>query len=479
MPISIYNSLTREKEPFQPLNPQEIKMYVCGPTVYDLPHIGHARSAYIFDVIRRYLAYKGYKVKFVRNVTDVDDKIIEKARLEFKGEDLKTGVKKVADKYLGLYHSALKDLGIGIAGSDIVEPKASEYIPKMIEFIQRLIDQGAAYAVRGDVYFDITQARNYGKLSNQSLDKMEAGSRVSPTENKKNPLDFALWKSAKENEPFWESPWGKGRPGWHIECSVMSSHILGDEFDIHGGGIDLIFPHHENEIAQSEAAGCKFARFWIHHGLLTINGQKMAKSLGNFISVEDFMRKYHDADLLKLFFLSARYSHPIDYTEDKIEESRKQRNSFDDFFDRANTWGILRKGIRAPFSDQDKTKADNICLEFYKSMDDDFNTPRALASLFELANLGLIFIAQDKEEAFIYIKSKLEILFDLLSLEIPPKPLLSPDIIAKINEMDIARENKDFKRADELRGILKAAKFNVSTTASNITIAIIREEDKK
>jgi cysteinyl-tRNA synthetase len=479
MPISIYNSLTRKKEQFQPLNPQEIKMYVCGPTVYDLPHIGHARSAYIFDVIRRYLVYRGYKVKFVRNVTDVDDKIIEKARAEFKGEDLNTGVKKVADKYLSLYHQALADLVIGTEAQGILEPKASEYIGKMIDFIKRLIDKGIAYVAGEDVYFDITQARNYGKLSNQSLAKMEAGSRVGPAENKKNPLDFALWKSAKENEPSWDSPWGKGRPGWHIECSVMSLGILGEEFDIHGGGIDLIFPHHENEIAQSEGAGCRFARYWIHHGLLTINGQKMAKSLGNFITVDDFMQKYQNADLLKLFFLSTHYSHPIDYTEDKIEESKKQRNSFDDFFDRANTWGILRKEIRAPFSDKDKTRIDNICLKFYKSMDDDFNTPRALASLFELINLGFIFIAQDKEEAFLYIKSKLEILFDLLSLKIPPKPPLSSDIIAKINEMDIARKNKDFKRADELREILKAAKFNASTTRSNISISIIREEDKK
>ena len=276
MALTIYNSLSRTKQPFEPLKSGKIAMYVCGPTVYDEPHIGHARSAYIFEVIRRYLHSRGYTVTFVRNVTDVDDKIIDKARKEYPSEDLNTAFKKVAAKYLDSYHRALDSLGIGLNPPDIVEPKASEYIKKMIDFIQVLIARGNAYPAGGDVYFDITKAKDYGKLSNQSPDKMESGARVSPTENKRNPLDFALWKSAKENEPFWESPWGKGRPGWHIECSVMSSDILGDEFDIHGGGIDLIFPHHENEVVQSEGAGKKFARYWIHHGLLTINGQKMA-----------------------------------------------------------------------------------------------------------------------------------------------------------------------------------------------------------
>jgi cysteinyl-tRNA synthetase len=325
MPIFIYNSLARKKEPFEPLNPEEARMYVCGPTVYDDPHIGHARSAYIFDVIRRYLIYKGYRVKFTRNVTDVDDKIIEKARNEYKDEDLNNACKKVADKYLIAYHDALNSLAIVTSGPDILEPKASEYIGKMIEFIKHLIERKVAYQSGEDVYFDITKAKDYGKLSNQSLEKMEIGARVVPTENKRNPLDFALWKSAKESEPSWDSPWGKGRPGWHIECSVMSSDILGDQFDIHGGGIDLIFPHHENEIAQSEGAGKKFAKYWMHHGLLTINGQKMAKSLGNFITVKDFLDKYKEADLLKLFFLSAHYSHPIDYAENKIEEASKEK----------------------------------------------------------------------------------------------------------------------------------------------------------
>ncbi|MGE5197313.1 MAG: cysteine--tRNA ligase, partial [Deltaproteobacteria bacterium] len=309
MSIFIYNSLTRKKEPFQPIDPPQITMYVCGPTVYDEPHIGHARSAYIFDVVRKYLQYRGYKVSFVRNVTDVDDKIIDKARREFKDAPLKEAVKKVAQKYLEAYHDALRQLGIAASEPEVIEPKASEYIGRMAQFIKILVENGTAYQAGADVYFDITKAKGYGKLSHQSLDNMEAGARVLPTENKKDPLDFALWKSAKEDEPSWESPFGRGRPGWHIECSVMSSHILGDEFDIHGGGLDLIFPHHENEIAQSEAAGKKFAKVWMHHGLLTINGQKMAKSLGNFITIKDFICKYTDADILKLFFMSTHYAH--------------------------------------------------------------------------------------------------------------------------------------------------------------------------
>ena len=376
LPIHVYNSLTRQKQEFRPLSPSEVKMYVCGPTVYDEPHIGHARSAYIFDVIRRYLKYKGYKVEFVRNVTDVDDKIIDKARQEFSGEDLNLSYKKIAQKYLDSYHEALISLGIG--DSDIIEPKASEYISKMVGFIKLLIERGVAYQAGGDVYFDINKAKDYGKLSNQSLQKMEVGSRVSPLENKRNPLDFALWKSAKENEPSWESPWGRGRPGWHIECSVMSSDILGDEFDIHGGGIDLIFPHHENEIAQSESLGKKFAKFWIHHGLLTINGQKMAKSLGNFVTIKDIVEKYHP-DVLKLFYLQAHYRSPIDYSEKKMEEVTEYYRSFALLFRLyRDNLSIYGDGL---LHEEEKRRLDNYREEFSKAMDDDFNTPIALSVL--------------------------------------------------------------------------------------------------
>jgi cysteinyl-tRNA synthetase len=442
--IYIYNSLARQKMPFVPLVPGQVKMYVCGPTVYDEPHIGHARSAYIFDIIRRYLVYRGYKVLFARNVTDVDDKIIEKAKKEFPGENLRDAVKKVSTKYLDAYHEALGNLAIG-KDADIVEPKASEYIGKMVEFIKELIKREVAYQAGGDVYFDITKAKDYGKLSNQSLENMEAGARVAPNENKKNPLDFALWKGAKENEPSWESPWGRGRPGWHIECSVMSSDILGDEFDIHGGGLDLIFPHHENEIAQSEGAGKKFARYWMHHGLLTINGQKMAKSLGNFITVKDFLVKYQEADILKLFFLSTHYSHPIDYTEVKIEEAKKQKESFEGFFE---TVFLSKKDYAGSRSlDSENNKIDNIVLKFEQAMDNDFNASLALGFLFELRDSALSF----EEGTFAYARARAEKLFNIFGLKVAPQLELSKEYLEKEYQREKARALKDFALADRLR----------------------------
>ena len=466
MPINIYNSLTRKKEEFVPLNPQEIKIYACGPTVYDAPHIGHARSAYIFDVIRRYLTYKGFKVKFVRNVTDVDDKIINKAKEEFPGEGLNSSFKKVADKYLAAYHEALKSLGIGESG--ILEPKASEYIPKMIKFIQGLIDKGAAYASGGDVYFDITKAKNYGKLSNQSLDKMESGAKVIGSENKRNPLDFALWKAAKENEPSWISPWGKGRPGWHIECSVMSSDILGSEFDIHGGGIDLIFPHHENEIAQSEAAGEKFAKYWIHHGLLTINGQKMAKSLGNFVTVESFLSKYKNADLLKLLFLSTHYSHPVDYTEDKIQEAKQALERI------SILWGKIG-ATGKKFTGKIPSQLVDIKNKFIAAMDDDFNTSQGLAAIFELVSItNKNLDNQDFVSAARDMLLELRELFGLsisASVEVETLAFRAHlhNVEALIEEREEARRKKDFKRSDELRKEIEDLGFIIEDTKDGKT----------
>jgi len=459
--IKIYNSLEREKQPFTPLNPKdkEVKMYVCGPTVYDEPHIGHARSAYIFDVIRRYLIYKGYKVKFVRNVTDVDDKIIDKARNEFPGEDLKIAVEKVATKYLSSYHEALEKLGISAKEPEVIEPKASEYIPKMTEFIARLIENGVAYAAGGDVYFDITKARNYGKLSNQSLDKMEVGVRVVPEENKKNPLDFALWKSAKPEEPSWDSPWGKGRPGWHIECSVMSSDILGEEFDIHGGGIDLIFPHHENEIAQSEGAGGKFAKYWIHHGLLTINGQKMAKSLGNFVTIKDFINKYQDPDLLKLFFLSAHYSHPIDYSEEKIEEAKKSYERFRILFHKIDREFGTRETKKFPDASMGNIKIFRETFE--KAMDDDFNTPQAIGVLFNMVNECNKILDNKEDDRRFMLRTAMETIVELASIfgltfqDIDEEKSDTWVTIA-ISMREQYRKAKKFKEADEVRKALES-----------------------
>lgn len=462
MPILIYNSLSRKKEEFIPIKPGEIKMYVCGPTVYDQAHIGHARSAYIFDVIRRYLTYRGYKVKFVRNVTDVDDKIIDKARKEFKDEDLNTAVKNVSAKYLDLYHEDMRSLGIL---EPDVEPKATDYVtqekPLMQKFIQQLINRGCAYVSEGDVYFDIKKAKDYGKLSNQAIEKMESGARIAPGEKKKDPLDFALWKSAKAGEPAWDSQWGKGRPGWHIECSVMSSDILGDEFDIHGGGIDLIFPHHENEIAQSEGAGKKFARYWIHHGLLTINSQKMAKSLGNFITVKDFLDK-HSVDALKLFFLSTQYSHPIDFTEEKMQELERARRTFKGLNDRFNNidFTIKENGI-------DSNEAiDTLKNEFENAMDDNFNTSQALATLFKIASITDGYFTEYKKNIakIIYAKSVLEDFISLFGLTLTSHSFrrefnetidldesVEIEIAKKIKLRNEARKNKDFKTSDQVR----------------------------
>ncbi|MDD5129647.1 MAG: cysteine--tRNA ligase [Candidatus Omnitrophica bacterium] len=465
MPIFIYNSLTRKKEEFIPLKPKEVKMYVCGPTVYDQPHIGHARSAYIFDVIRRYLVYRGYQVKFVRNVTDVDDKIINKAQAEFENEDLNEAVRKVSTKYLGLYHEDMKSLGI--LEPDI-EPKATEYVgsnnPLMQKFIQLLIEKGCAYVSEGDVYFDIKKAKDYGKLSHQALEKMEAGARIALGEKKKDPLDFALWKSAKPGEPAWDSPWGPGRPGWHIECSVMSSDILGDEFDIHGGGLDLIFPHHENEIAQSEGAGKKFARYWMHHGLLTINAQKMSKSLGNFITVKDFLDKYEYADLLKLLFLSTHYSHPVDYTDEKIQEAKQSLERI----------LILQNKLVYPLV---KESFGNLPVElgdvkgkFAKAMDDDFNTPRALATIFDLVNIANKNI--DDQNFISHSWLILQELTSVFGLDLNKKTGfkdLQASVTVLIDQRNDARKRKDFKRSDEIRQELETKGIILEDTKEGTT----------
>lgn len=446
--MKIYNSLTREKEEFVPIKPGKVGMYVCGPTVYDEPHIGHARSAYIFDVIRRYLRYKGYKVTFVRNVTDVDDKIIEKARKEFGvgckelGVGLQEKVKEVSKKYLDAYHEDMELLGIGRPDK---EPRATEYIPKMIKFIGQLIKNGCAYEADGNVYFNIKSAKDYGKLSNQNLKKMEIGSRIASGENKKDPLDFALWKKAKEDEPSWKSPWGPGRPGWHIECSVMSSDILGDQFDIHGGGIDLIFPHHENEIAQSEGAGNKFANLWIHNGLLTIKGEKMAKSLGNFVTIKQFGKSF---DLLKLLFLSAHYRHPVDYTEEKINEMCEKRDRILAFLQKVDT---ASQGYTRP-----EIKNNSYFDNFIAAMDDDFNTPSALSVIFKCVTDGNKTLENNQPgEADLEKLRDIRFFIRNISKDVFG---LSFDyqahdnaIEAMIFEREKAKKNKDFKKADTIR----------------------------
>ncbi|MBL7157307.1 MAG: cysteine--tRNA ligase [Candidatus Omnitrophica bacterium] len=459
--MRIYNTLTRNKKDFQPIKKGEISIYVCGPTVYDEPHIGHARSAYVFDVIRRYLKYKdkGCKIKFVRNVTDIDDKIINKAKEACASGDLKTAVKEISQKYLASYTECMDRMGIL---KPYREPKATEYIEKMKKFIALLIKRKAAYVADGDVYFDIKKAKNYGKLSNQNLEKMEAGARIASGENKKDPLDFALWKKAKVGEPSWPSPWGEGRPGWHIECSVMSSDIFGGEFDIHAGGIDLIFPHHENEIAQSEGAGKKFAKLWMHNGLLTINAEKMAKSLGNFITIKDFETKYKDLDLLKLLFINSHYRSPVDYTEEKIKQIKKAKERIKIFVKFANkTMEKIERDKGKPNVNYQGHSglpwANKYKLRFESAMDDDFNTPKALAEIFSMIHEGNSLKVENTADTYLKLKCFRDVLTELLAgifgLSIKEDSFGEVEKIL-MKEYEEFRKQKNFKKSDEFRHIL-------------------------
>ncbi len=447
--MQIYNSLTKKKEEFVPINPPVVKMYTCGVTVYDQCHIGHGRSLYVFDVIRRYLKFRGYDVHFVRNITDVDDKIIVKAN------ETKRTAHDVSEEQIRLYYEDMKALGV-MPGD--VEPKATDNIPEMIAHIQGLIDKGFAYAVKSDVYFNVRAFNTYGKLSGQSIDKMMEAVRIEKDSDKKDPLDFALWKGAKPNEPHWDSPWGQGRPGWHIECSCMSmKHLHTQTLDIHAGGRDLIFPHHENEIAQSEAlTGKTFANYWIHHGLLTINGQKMSKSSGNFITIKDILAKY-TVDEVKMFFLFSHYTSAIDYSEGKMLEARKALEKFDVLFYRAAAL-LERKdieGVQAGFITKYKH-------EFIAAMDDDFNTPKALAALFNLINDTNTFIDQNTDDSsylgVIYhaVDTLESIGRNIFGLFLKEKNKdLTPDLKALLDERIAARKSKDFKKSDELRALLK------------------------
>jgi len=466
MPVYIYNSLTRKKEEFIPLNPPQVNIYTCGVTVYDESHIGHARSLYIFDVIRRYLEYRGFKVNFVRNITDIEDKIINRSR------ELNINWNDLVEKYIKSYKEDLAILGIkeGILDGN-EEPRATRNIEEIKKFIQDLIDKGFAYTTKSGVYFSVRKFKEYGKLSGQSVEAMLTGVRKESDETKADPLDFALWKISKEGEPSWDSPWGEGRPGWHIECSVMSEKYLKTEMlDIHAGGRDLIFPHHENEIAQSEAkTGKQFAKYWIHHGLLTINSQKMSKSLGNFITIKDFMNKYKDADLLKLFFLSAHYSSPIDYSDKEIGEAKKKLERISILL------GIIQeklKNLQYQPKSCENSQIKSIKEEFIAAMDDDFNTPKALAAIFELVSvtnkniddLGFI------NNAGITLDELLGILGISLENMLARHSFLEKEIVALILEREKARKEKNYALSDEVRKKLEENGIILEDTKDGKTI---------
>ncbi len=377
--LKIYNTLTRKKEEFIPLNPPEVTFYSCGPTVYDYFHIGNARSFVMSDIVRRYLIYAGYKVKFAMNLTDIDDKIINKANA--LGIDSKEVAKRFSDAFF-------EDIDkLGLLRADI-NPRATEHIPEIIGMIEKLIENGKAYEVNGDVFYEISKFEGYGKLSGKNIDDLESGARVEVNEVKRSPLDFALWKSAKPGEPWWESPWGKGRPGWHIECSAMSCKHLGETFDIHAGGSDLIFPHHENEIAQSEGAtGKPFAKYWMHYGFLNIDNEKMSKSLGNVFNLRDMVKKYKP-ETLRFFYAQTHYASPLNFTAEALESADRGLEKLNNLFDNAKQ--ALAAG---PPSGSAIFGFEKSYDAFKEAMDDDFNSPKAIAVIFDFIKEANTFIA--------------------------------------------------------------------------------------
>ncbi len=375
MSVKIYNTLSRKKEVLQPIEPGHIKLYVCGITSYDYCHIGHARSALAFDMIVRYLRYKGNKVTYIRNFTDIDDKIIKRA------EEQDTTTEELANRFIDEFYVDMDGLGVE---RPTMEPKATEHIREMVDLIAELIDKGIAYPAGGDVYYSVNNFADYGKLSGRNLEDMQAGARISVNENKTNPMDFVLWKASKPGEPSWESPWGHGRPGWHIECSAMSRKYLGDTFDIHGGGQDLIFPHHENELAQSEGANNKpFVNMWIHHGFVTIRDEKMSKSLGNFLTIRDILKHYHP-EVLRFFIFSTHYRNPLDFSEKAMQDAMA---GLDRLYECAAAIENLPSDCSADTSsiiaDKDRKKLDSMEERFQKAMDNDFNTAQAQGVFFE------------------------------------------------------------------------------------------------
>ncbi|GBE15252.1 cysteine--tRNA ligase [bacterium BMS3Abin14] len=373
MTLRIYNTLTGRKEEFVPINPPGVGIYTCGVTVYDYCHIGHARAAVAFDMVRRYMEFKGYDVTFVRNYTDIDDKIIKKSNEEGRAW------KDVAETFIRAHDEDMEALGVGRADKG---PRATEYIGDIIKLVQRLVDRGYGYEVEGDVYFEVARFKPYGRLSGRNPDDMRAGARIEVDERKKDPLDFALWKSSKPGEPWWESPWGRGRPGWHIECSAMSSALLGQPFDIHGGGKDLIFPHHENEIAQSEAAaGREFARYWMHNGFVNVDSEKMSKSLGNFFTIRDVLKKYRP-EVVRIFLLSTHYRSPLDFSDRNLDEAQVRYERFMNLFARAGRYVPDEREPGRAEAESLRVLGDEVESAFIRAMDDDFNSAAALGHLF-------------------------------------------------------------------------------------------------
>ncbi|QXM07288.1 cysteine--tRNA ligase [Crassaminicella indica] len=447
--MKLYNTLTRKKEEFIPIDKNNVKIYACGPTVYNYFHIGNARPFVVFDTLRRYLEYRGYNVKFVQNFTDVDDKIINRANEE--------GItpKEVSEKYIEEYFKDAKTIGVRKAD---VHPKVTENIDDIISFVQKLIDRGYAYEVNGDVYFDTSKFKDYGKLSKQSIEDLEAGARIEVNDVKKSPMDFALWKSQKPGEIAWSSPWGKGRPGWHIECSVMATKYLGETIDIHAGGQDLIFPHHENEIAQSEACtGKPFAKYWMHNGYITINNEKMSKSKGNFFTVRDVLKEF-DGEVVRFFLLSAQYRNPINFSRELMEQAK---NGLERLYNAKNNLFHLLQNVEERDIDEEEKALFKVFEKyrekFIEAMEDDLNTADAIAAVFELVKEINSHVNEKASKEF--VQKSLELFMELasvLGIATKEQENLDEEIEKLIEERQQARKNRNFALADKIRDDLKA-----------------------
>lgn len=459
--MKIYNSLTRKKETFETIEPNKVRMYVCGPTVYNYFHIGNARPFTVFDTFRRYLEYRGYEVNYVQNFTDVDDKIIKRAN-----EEQLTSL-EVSEKYIAEYFKDADALGINRA---TVHPKVTDTIDEIIAFIEVLVSKGYAYASHGDVYFDIKRFETYGKLSKQNMEDLEMGARIEVNEQKKHPMDFVLWKAKKPGEPSWASPWGEGRPGWHIECSVMSTKYLGETIDIHCGGQDLMFPHHENEIAQSEAySGKQFSNYWMHNGYININNEKMSKSKNNFFTVREILEDF-DGEVLRMFILQAHYRNPINFSRDLIEASANglerlytAKENLEYHIDHATDLPLLAEYVTLV------TGLDKYRQQFIESMDDDVNTADAIAAIFELVRDVNTHVKTDTPLG--YLQAAHDLLLELtgvLGILSKSKGNLDEEIEMLIAERQEARKNKNFARSDEIRDLLKAKNVVLEDTPQGV-----------
>ena len=459
--MKVYNTLTRKKEEFIPVEEGKVRMYVCGPTVYNLFHIGNARTFIIFDTIRRYLEYRGYEVKYVQNFTDIDDKMIKKA------QDTDTTVKELGDRYIMEYYHDADNLKIKRA---TVNPRATEYISEMISFIEELIEKKYAYEVDGDVYYSTKSFGGYGKLSGQNLEDLQSGSRVEVDERKRDPMDFALWKKAKPFEPSWKSPWGNGRPGWHIECSCMALNLLGETIDIHAGGTDLVFPHHENEIAQSEGrSGKTFAKYWLHGAFINIDNKKMSKSLNNFFTAREILEKY-DQEVVRLFMISGHYRSQINFTIEVLEAAKSSLERMYNALNKLN--GYLKTEKEGMDQDEQRIKDELLQYKdrFIEKMDDDFNTADAISVIFELIRDVNIKINEQTSKEL--VKFTIDLLVDLGSpLGIMQHPLggsLEEEVEKLIEQRKEARKNRDFALADKIRDDLAADGIILEDTPNGV-----------